>query len=82
MKMCGLDRSGRPTPEPVTDKTFVIDADVFIEAIGQSPNPLLIREISDLSIGARGNLIVNDHGQTSIGHLFAGGDVATGAATP
>lgn len=81
MKMCGLDSSGRPVPEPLVDQTFVIDADVFIEAIGQSPNPLLIRDISDLVIGARGNLVVNDQGRTSIGHVFAGGDVATGAAT-
>jgi glutamate synthase (NADPH/NADH) small chain len=81
MAMCDLDDSGRPQPAPVKGSHFVIDADVFIEAIGQGPNPLLIREIAGLSTARRGNVIVNEDGRTSVSHVYAGGDVATGAAT-
>jgi glutamate synthase (NADPH/NADH) small chain len=81
MEMCALDNSGRPEPAPVTGSEFVLDADVFIAAIGQGPNPLLIGELPELNRGKRGNVIVNENYQTSIRHVYAGGDVATGAAT-
>ena len=61
---------------------FTIEADVVIEAIGQSPNPLLISLIENLERGRRGNVIVDSEtGQTSIDNVYAAGDVATGAAT-
>ncbi len=81
MKMCAADQSGRPEPVPVEGSHFTIDADVFIAAIGQGPNPLLISEIPDLRRGKRGNVIVDDQFRTSMRKVFAGGDVATGAAT-
>jgi glutamate synthase (NADPH/NADH) small chain len=81
MEMCALDNSGRPEPAPVTGSEFVLDADVFIAAIGQGPNPLLIGELPELNRGKRGNVVVNENYQTSIRHVYAGGDVATGAAT-
>jgi glutamate synthase (NADPH/NADH) small chain len=81
MAMCDPDESGRPEPAPVDGSHFVIDADVCIEAIGQGPNPLLIREIPGLSIARRGNVIVDEDCRTSLMHVYAGGDVATGAAT-
>ncbi|MEI8330314.1 MAG: NADPH-dependent glutamate synthase, partial [Methanomicrobiales archaeon] len=81
MEMCALDQSGRPEPAPIQGSHFTIDADVFITAIGQGPNPLLIREISQLKHGRRGNVIVDREFRTSMPKVFAGGDVATGAAT-
>jgi glutamate synthase (NADPH) small chain len=81
MEMCALDSSGRPEPKEVGGSHFTIDADVFIAAIGQGPNPLLIGEIPDLKRGKRGNVIVDENGHTSLRKVFAGGDVATGAAT-
>ncbi len=81
MEMCALDASGRPEPAPVEGSHFTIDADVFIEAIGQGPNPLLISEMPELSRGRRGNLRVGPDGKTTLRHVYAGGDVATGAAT-
>ena len=81
MAMCDLDKSGRPEPVPVEGCNFVIDADVFIEAIGQGPSPLLIREIAGLSMARRGNVIVDADCRTSLCYVYAGGDVATGAAT-
>jgi glutamate synthase (NADPH/NADH) small chain len=81
MEMCALDASGRPEPAPVEGSHFTIDADVFIEAIGQGPNPLLISELPELKRGRRGNLTVDGDGRTTLRHVYAGGDVATGAAT-
>ncbi|MDD4126370.1 MAG: NADPH-dependent glutamate synthase [Methanomicrobium sp.] len=83
MNMGALDESGRPCPVPFEsdDAKFTLEADVVIEAIGQSPNPLLISLIPSLKKGKRGNVIVDENGQTSIPHVFAGGDIATGAAT-
>jgi glutamate synthase (NADPH/NADH) small chain len=81
MEMCALDASGRPEPAPVEGSTFTIDADLFIEAIGQGTNPLLISEMPELKRGRRGNLEVSPDGKTTLRHVYAGGDVATGAAT-
>jgi len=81
MEMCALDSSGRPEPAPAAGSEFVLDADVFIAAIGQGPNPLLISELPELKRGKRGNVIVDENYRTSIRNVYAGGDVATGAAT-
>ena len=83
MDMGKLDESNRPIPVPMTgpDATFTLDADVVIEAIGQSPNPLLLSLMPDLERGRHGTVFVNASGMTSILHVFAGGDIATGAAT-
>lgn len=81
MDMCALDASGRPEPVPVEKSQFTIDADIFIEAIGQGPNPLLIRELPSLTCEKRGNIKVDENGRTSIRNVYAGGDIATGAST-
>jgi glutamate synthase (NADPH/NADH) small chain len=81
MAMCGLDDTGRPEPEPIDGSHFTIDADVFIEAIGQGLHPLLISELAGIVRGKRGNVIVDEDCRTALRHVFAGGDVATGAAT-
>lgn len=81
MSMCDLDESGRPKPSCIEGSNFLIEADVFIEAIGQGPNPLLVSMLPDLKRERRGNLVVDADGQTTLGRVYAGGDVATGAAT-
>ncbi|HUU75250.1 MAG TPA: NADPH-dependent glutamate synthase [Methanoregulaceae archaeon] len=81
MEMCDKDQSGRPSPEPLEGSNFVIDADICIEAIGQGPNPLLIRKIEGAQYGSKGNILVDEDGRTAIPKVFAAGDVATGAAT-
>jgi glutamate synthase (NADPH/NADH) small chain len=55
--------------------------DTALVAIGQSPNPLIPHTMKDLKIGKHGNIITDNDGQTSIPGVFAGGDIATGAAT-
>jgi glutamate synthase (NADPH/NADH) small chain len=81
MRLCGEDEEGKGWFEPEEGSTLVLDADIFIVAIGTSPNPLLPRCLDGLTCGRLGNVEVNDEGRTSIPHVFAGGDVATGAAT-
>ena len=81
MQMCDPDQSGRPEPVPVEGSTFLIDADLCIEAIGQGPNPLLIRKLPGVVYGKKGNIVVDGDGRSSLPGFYAGGDVATGAAT-
>jgi len=81
MRLCGEDAEGRGWFEPEEGSTFTVEADVFIVAIGTSPNPLLPRCLDGLACGRLGNLEVDREGRTSVPHVFAGGDVATGAAT-
>jgi len=55
--------------------------DTALVAIGQSPNPLIPRTYKGLKIGKHGNIITDEDGRTSVPGIFAGGDIATGAAT-
>jgi len=43
-----------PELPPVEGSHFTLDADVFIAAIGQGSNPLLINELPELKRGKRG----------------------------
>lgn len=81
MEPCGCGEDGRGLYECRQGSEFTVEADVFIEAIGTSPNPLLVRCLPDFSCGRKGNAVVDEDGRTSIPHVFAGGDIATGAAT-
>jgi len=81
MEMCEIDESGRPEPTPVGGSNFVIDADMVIQAIGQGPNPLLIRKLGGIRYGRKGNIVVDEEGRSSLDRVYAAGDVATGAAT-
>jgi len=79
--MCDPDDSGRSEPVPVEGSRFIIGTDVFTQAIGQGPNPLLITELNGIVRGKRGTIIVDEDGRTALRYVYAGGDVATGAAT-
>lgn len=81
MEMCDIDDSGRPEPAPVKGSNFVIDADMVIQAIGQGPNPLLVRKLHGIHYGRKGNIIVDEDGRSSLDRVYAAGDIATGAAT-
>ena len=59
-----------------------IEADVVIVAIGNAPNPILMRTTPELATTRWGTIDANeDTGQTSIPGVFAGGDITTGGAT-
>jgi NADH-quinone oxidoreductase subunit F len=81
-RLGAFDASGRRKPE-AEQKTFVIDAEQVIMAIGSTLNCDEI--FSGLSIETRQNGTVvkinPENGQTSVPWIFAGGDSATGPMT-
>ena len=81
MKLGEPDDSGRRRPIPIEGSEEIIDIDTALIAIGQSPNPLIPQTVKDLKVAKWGNIVADDDGHTSIPGLFAGGDIATGAAT-
>ncbi|HXL04474.1 MAG TPA: NADPH-dependent glutamate synthase [Bacillota bacterium] len=82
MELGDADDSGRRRPVPVPGSEFILDVDTVISAVGTNPNPLLIRTVSGLALGRRGNVIADDEtGMTNIPGVFAGGDIVTGSAT-
>ncbi len=76
------DASGRCRPVPMKDSEFVLDVDMVIPAIGNTPNPLIRTTTQGLHANKKGCLIVNEETlQTTREGIFAGGDAVTGAAT-
>jgi glutamate synthase (NADPH) small chain len=82
MELGEPDDSGRRRPVPVPDANFTVPIDVAVIAIGNSPNPLIPSTTPDIESGKWGNIVTDpETGKTSKEGVFAGGDVATGAAT-
>jgi len=81
MKLGEPDDSGRRRPIPIPGSEKTIKIDTALVAIGQSPNPLIPQTVKGLKMGKWGNIKTDEDGRTSIPGLFAGGDIATGAAT-
>jgi glutamate synthase (NADPH/NADH) small chain len=82
MQLGEPDDDGRARPEPIEDAFETIDADVVIVAIGNAPNPVLMRTTPNLRTTRWGTIAANeDTGETSIPGVFAGGDITTGGAT-
>ncbi len=81
MKLGEPDDSGRRRPIPIPDSEETIKIDTALVAIGQSPNPLIPQTVKGLKMGKWRNIDTDEDGRTSIPGLFAGGDIATGAAT-
>jgi glutamate synthase (NADPH/NADH) small chain len=82
MQLGEPDENGRARPEPIEGAYETIAADVAIVAIGNAPNPVLMRSTPDLETTTWGTIAADeDTGQTSIPGVFAGGDITTGGAT-
>jgi glutamate synthase (NADPH/NADH) small chain len=76
------DESGRRRPVPVEGANFSIPVDVAVIAVGNSPNPLISSTTTDIEVTKWGTIKTDTlTGKTSKKGVFAGGDVATGAAT-
>ncbi len=82
MELGEPDDSGRRRPVPIADTEFTIGCDLAVVAIGNDPNPLLPRALPELKLGWKGSIETDpETGATSVPGVFAGGDIATGAAT-
>ncbi len=76
------DSSGRPRPVPIPGSEFEVEVDLAVVAIGQSPNPMLIKQLSGLKLGRWGNVEVDYRTMaTSLEGVYAGGDAVRGGAT-
>jgi glutamate synthase (NADPH) small chain len=82
MELGEPDASGRRRPVPMKGSEFDIACDVVIIAIGNSPNPLIPSTTPDLEVTKHGTIVADEAtGRTSKKHVYAGGDIVTGAAT-
>jgi glutamate synthase (NADPH/NADH) small chain len=82
MELGPADASGRRRPVPIKGSEFTMEVDTVIIAIGQTPNPIIQRTTEGLVADSKhGTIIVDENGKTSLEGVYAGGDVATGAAT-
>lgn len=82
MELGEPDASGRRRPVPVPDSEFALPVDTVVVAIGQGPNPILLRGTEGLALNKKGYIEVDPETlMTSIPGVFAGGDIVTGAAT-
>jgi glutamate synthase (NADPH/NADH) small chain len=82
MKLGEPDSSGRRRPVPIEGSNIRIPVDVVVVSIGNSPNPLIPNTTKGLETSKWGTIIIDEEtGRTSKKGVFAGGDVATGAAT-
>ncbi len=80
MQLGEPDETGRRKPIPMYNSNFIIDCQQVIIAIGQGPNPLLVKKTT-LKKDIQGHLIVDENMQTSDEIIFAGGDIVKGSAT-
>ncbi len=80
MKLCEPDASGRKRPECSGDE-FILEVDQVLMAIGQASNPILTKSVKGLKLWGAGYIEVDEEGRTNLPGIFAGGDIATGAAT-
>ena len=82
MELGEPDASGRRSPVPVEGAIIDVEVDLVIVSVGVSPNPLVPKSIDGLEVSRRNAIVVNDDTmQSSIGDIFAGGDIVRGGAT-
>ena len=82
MELGEPDDSGRRRPVEIKGSEEVLDIDTVVVAIGQTPNPLIRQTTKGLDTDRRGCIVADGTtGKTSRDHVYAGGDVVTGAAT-
>ncbi len=82
MELGEPDASGRRRPVVVPGSEFQFPVDNVIVAIGQGPNPILLRNTAGLDLNKYGYIQADPESlATSIPGVYAGGDIVTGAAT-
>ncbi|AJE02743.1 NADPH-dependent glutamate synthase [Geobacter pickeringii] len=81
MELGPPDESGRRKPEAVAGSEFDLPAEVVVNAVGTSANPLLTATAPALELNRWGNIVADEAGATSIPGVYAGGDMVRGGAT-
>jgi glutamate synthase (NADPH/NADH) small chain len=82
MELSDPDASGRRKPLPIQGSEYIIEADLVIVSVGVSPNPLIPQSLPQLQVSKYGTIQVdNQHMQSNIAGMFAGGDIVRGGAT-
>lgn len=81
MELGEPDESGRRRPVPIEGKTYEVEVDTVIMALGTNPNPLITATNPDLETNRKQGIVITEDGQSSVEDIFAGGDAVTGAAT-
>ncbi len=82
MQLGEPDASGRRRPQTIPCSEFILDVDTVVVAVGQGPNPVLIRSYPQMELNAQGYIDVDrDTLMTNMPGVFAAGDIVTGAAT-
>lgn len=82
MELGEPDDSGRRRPVPIEGSEFIMEVDMVVVAIGQSPNPLIPNTTPQLKVGKWGNVEVDWNTMaTSMEGVYAGGDIIRGGAT-
>ncbi|MFH1087113.1 MAG: NADPH-dependent glutamate synthase, partial [Chloroflexota bacterium] len=81
MELGQPDESGRRRPVVKPGSEFLVPVDTAIVALGTRPNPLVARTTGGLNTSEHGTVVVAENGRSSKARVWAGGDIATGAAT-
>jgi glutamate synthase (NADPH/NADH) small chain len=82
MELGEPDSSGRRRPVPIEGSEFIMEVDMVVVAIGNSPNPLIPQTTPQLKVGKWGIVEVDWNTMaTSIEGVYAGGDIIRGGAT-
>ena len=81
MELGEPDAGGRRSPVP-TGEIEEVAVDEVIVSVGVSPNPLIPRNFSGLTVTKRDTIVVNpENNETDLPEVFAGGDIVRGGAT-
>jgi glutamate synthase (NADPH/NADH) small chain len=82
MELGEPDASGRRRPVEVKRSEFQFPVDNVVVAVGQGPNPILLKNTTGQTLTKRGYIEADPETlETGIPGVFAGGDITTGAAT-
>jgi glutamate synthase (NADPH/NADH) small chain len=82
MELGELDAKGRRRPVPKKGSEFIIETDTVVVSLGTTPNPLVPATTPGLDTKSEGTVVFDAAtGRTTKEGVWAGGDVATGAAT-
>jgi glutamate synthase (NADPH/NADH) small chain len=81
MELGEPDESGRRKPIPSNEPKFILEVQNVIEAVGQSPNPIIQSTTPGLKTGRKGVVVADEVQRTSREGIFAGGDLSRGGAT-